>query len=174
MADGNRKGGWIMKQLLRTHASYFLYGGSCLILLLFLWLPFYNVEKLPNYESSIQRLQDVLKQGELQQQDAKFIRRSYGLQEQQYDLAGVYRKHSTMDVEEIAIFSIHEGQSIEEIVQGCKKRLDAQIESFAGYGEEQVVLLQNAVLLQNKQMVIMIVHKDSSAIVQLLKKEADL
>lgn len=160
-----------MKRFVFTHIAYFYYGGLFMLVCLLLWLPFLLTASLPSYEQAKQALSNYIIEDELDEQDAKFIRRSYGLSTEQYASASIYRKHAAMDVEEIAIFQVT-GKDEEVVVKGCEERIRQQIESFAGYGEKQVELLQKAVLLHNEEMVILIIHEEPKQIEQLLRQKA--
>lgn len=160
-----------MKQVVKHHSALLCYGVAAVSFMLLLWLPFANVVKLLDYEQAVEQIQPLLEQDALQVQDAKFIRRNYGISSNQYEKAYVVRKHAAMDVEEIAIFQASDAKSKEVIAKACEKRVQQQIESFTGYGEAQVAILEKAVLLQNEQMVILIIHADSQSIRQLFLQD---
>lgn len=160
-----------MKRFVFTHIACFYYGGVLMLLCFLLWLPFSLTTSLPSYEQAKQALSNHIIEDELDEQDAKFIRRSYGLSTDQYTSASIYRKHAAMDVEEIAIFQITDRDEA-AVVKGCEERIRQQIESFAGYGEKQVEQLQKAVLLHNEEMVILIIDEEPKQIEQLLREKA--
>lgn len=91
--------------------------------------------------------------------DARMIRRFYHLDSNQYVSAHVWKKQSTMDVEEAALFTAENKDQQEKIIAACKEHIHNQIVSFEGYGDEQVALLKQAVIVPYGEHVLCIVSK---------------
>lgn len=145
-----------------------VYGSSLLLFLLLLWYPLRSLPQLPEFELLEERLETLSKEEELVKQDVKFIRRFYGLSNEQYEEASVYRPASTMEAIEIAVF---QGVDTSLLRSACEKRVQQQQLSFAGYGEIQSAQLAHALYLQDDTKVILIVHEDPSSIKALLTQK---
>lgn len=91
--------------------------------------------------------------------DTRMIRRFYHLDSNQYASATVLMKESMMEVEEAALFTASDQFQQEEIIEACKAHIANQIASFEGYGDAQVQLLKQAVIVPYGDHVICIVSK---------------
>lgn len=156
-----------MNARLKKHVL-FVYGSSLLLFLLLLWYPLRSQPQLPEFALLEERLEVLATEEELVKQDAKFIRRFYGLSKEQYEKASVYRPAGTMEAVEIAVF---QGVDTKSLRSACEKRVQQQLLSFAGYGEIQSAQLAHAIYLQDDTRVILIVHEDPDAIKALLTQK---
>lgn len=131
----------------------------CIMCLILIAMPAMHKKETMTRE----QIEHVMKQHPLTKDmieaDARMIRRFYHLDSNQYESAHVWRKESVMDVEESALFTAKNKKQQEEIIAACKAHIRNQIISFEGYGDDQVALLKQAVIVPYGEHVLCIVSK---------------
>ena len=73
--------------------------------------------------------------------DSKSLKRFYKLNANDYDGVILYTPQSTMDVNEMLIVKVKDKLQIEYLQDSIDSRINYQLESFDGYGPEQVALV---------------------------------
>lgn len=128
-----------------------------------LFLPYVYSTKSITMQELLPNVTQVSEAYDLQLQETKWIRRSYGLNEDQYAGAAVYAKEGAMNVEELAIFEAQDQAQLPMIRQACEQRIQNQIKSFTGYGETQVRMLKKAQIKQYGSVIVCVIHDDVEA-----------
>lgn len=75
--------------------------------------------------------------------DSKSLKRFYKLNANDYNGVILYTPQSTMDVNEMLVVKVKNKSQIESLQDSIDSRINYQLESFAGYGPEQVALVDN-------------------------------
>lgn len=73
--------------------------------------------------------------------NSKSLKRFYKLNANDYDGVILYTPQSTMDVNEMLIVKVRDKSQVESLRDSIDSRINYQLESFAGYGPEQVALV---------------------------------
>jgi len=75
--------------------------------------------------------------------DGKALKRYYGLNINDYQEALIYVPANYMDVSEILVIKVTDPAQLDLVEEAVDTRNAMQLESFGGYGPEQVALLDN-------------------------------
>ena len=75
-----------------------------------------------------------------------------------------YYTNQAMGVEELLLVSSEDEGKIDEVQEAAEERIDTQLQSFEGYGEEQTKLLQDAVLIKRGNYFLLAVSPQADAI----------
>lgn len=75
--------------------------------------------------------------------DGKSLKRFYGLNANDYEEILIYTPSNYMDVSEILIVKAKDSGQLDSVEEAVDVRNAKQLESFSGYGPEQVALLEN-------------------------------
>lgn len=76
---------------------------------------------------------------------SKALKRFYGLNLADYSSVTLYTPLSSMDVEELMIIKVENENQIDAVEAAVENRVSKQLESFSGYGVEQVAMLDDYV-----------------------------
>lgn len=144
--------------------------GYVLIVLVFLSLliaaiPMIRAQRMVEFDAADSFLQITVKQQNMEEKEASFIRRSYQIDETQYKNAHVYGHKGAMEVEEIAVFEV-DYQQAEAVLAACEKRISSLKQSFAGYGTTQLEILDKAVVRQYGNLILCIIKDDGAALLK--------
>lgn len=101
--------------------------------------------------------------------DGKSLRRFYGINPNDLDEFIIYTPKSNMDVDEMLIVKVKDSSQIETIEESIDSRVNKQIESFNGYGVEQVALLENYEIKIKDKYIFYVVSKEAEKIKELFK-----
>lgn len=74
------------------------------------------------------------------------VRRAFGINPEDYSGVIYYKPLSTMDVKEMLIVKLKSNEQAEAVEEAVNSRIDAQLQSFQGYGAAQCALLEAAVV----------------------------
>lgn len=143
-----------------------VYGIVLLLLFVACALPFIRVDHSVSFDVMKKEVETLIKtyQKDFKQEDETFIRKFYQLNEFEYSNQICYGAPSAMEVNEITVLHYEDEQYKDHIVSQLQKRIDEQYKSFAGYAPRQAELLKNAIMLEKKNYVILIVHEASEDI----------
>lgn len=75
--------------------------------------------------------------------DGKSFKRYYGLNMNDFEEVLIYVPANYMDVSEILIVKVSDPAQLDFVEEAVDTRIAMQLESFGGYGPEQVALLDN-------------------------------
>lgn len=89
---------------------------------------------------------DTLDLSEMQEADNQMIKRLYGLTPSDYAGICVWYPTTNMGAEEVLIVQLNDMSQQEAVAAAAQARLDTQMNTFEGYGVEQVALLEKAVI----------------------------
>lgn len=146
------------------------YGCVIVVFLIACVLPFLRVDKKVDFNVVQQMIEKKIDKEVVKQENEQFVRQFYQLSPKDYDQGVVYGSTRAMGAEETAIFRVKEEGKRQIVHEHVKKRLQAQLHSFQGYGVEQTKLLSQSILLQRGEYIIFIVQKDASSIANDVKK----
>lgn len=116
-----------------------------------------------NDKSTSSITEDISKSVDLnnmEKSDSKSLKRFFGLNSSEFVNFTIYIPKSTMDVEEILVIKIKDKGQVQGIEDAIDSRVNKQIESFSGYGPEQVALLQDYEVKNKGEYVFYAVSKD--------------
>ena len=97
----------------------------------------------------------------LELQDDLSIKRTFGLNANDYNQVMYYKALSSMDVDELFIVRANDDAQIEEIIASMNSRIEEQTGNFEGYGVDQTELLKNSVVYSLGNYVILIISPDA-------------
>lgn len=129
-------------------------------------LPFIRADQSVSFDVMKKEVETLVAgfQKDFKQEDEKFIRKFYQINDYEYSDSICFGAPSAMEVNEITVLRYEKEQQREHIKTQFQKRIDEQYKSFAGYAPRQAELLKNAVILDKKDYVILIVHEQSEDI----------
>ena len=94
----------------------------------------------------------------------KEIKKYYGLSKHDYDSALVYKHHSAMEAEEIAIFYVEDEDHRHVVLQALKRRKDDKLLRFKGYAQPQYDRCKQGIILEKKQYIMLIIDENQDAL----------
>lgn len=97
---------------------------------------------------------------EMKKGDSKDLKRFLKLNSNELKDFVYYMPKSTMDVDEMLIVKVKDKSQITAIEDAIDSRVNKQIESFSGYGPEQVSLLQDYEVINKGDYIFYLVSKD--------------
>lgn len=136
---------------------------SVLVVLIFV-LSLVKQDKQSNaaFEDVSTAVIETLDLSEMQQADNQMIKRLYGLSPADYAGITVYYPTTNMGAEEVLIVKLKDISQQETVVQAAQARLDTQMNTFEGYGVEQVALLEKAVIEVQGNYILFVVNDNVS------------
>lgn len=150
--------------------KYILYLCAIFIMIWLLALPFLTSQKQYDMEIYQTTMEQVVDIETMPLQDQTYIRRYYQLQVEDYEDAIVYATEGAMDVEEIAIIQGRDKAQCDRIEQQLLNRIKHQKQSFAGYGVEQMKILENAQVKRYAQTIILIITKQPNVYLEAIEQ----
>ncbi len=102
----------------------------------------------------------------MQETNERDFKKLYGLNKNDYEEICSYYSNETMAVEELLLVRTEDESKMQAIQEAAEERIETQIQSFQGYGEEQTKLLKDAVLLKKGNLFLMAVAPDADEIRQ--------
>ena len=103
---------------------------------------------------------------EMQQADNQMIKRLYGLTPADYAGITVWYPTTNMGAEEVLIVKLKDLNQQETVAAAAQARLDTQMNTFEGYGVEQVALLEKAVIEVRGNYILFVCNDHVDAAVQ--------
>ena len=98
--------------------------------------------------------------------DNQMIRRIYGLDPDSFEGILLYYPTSSMSVEEILLVKLTDVSQGDSIRQVMEDRIQSQIDVFAGYGPEQVAMLEKAIVEVRGNYALLVVADQPDAVRQ--------
>ena len=80
------------------------------------------------------------------QADNQKLKKFYGLNAGDYEGVSLSVGASNMDVEELLIVRMKDQKQADQVKEAMQKRIDTQTQNFAGYGVDQIGLLNDSVI----------------------------
>lgn len=105
---------------------------------------------------------ESLDMSEMQIADNQRIKRLYGLNPSDYEGITVYYPTTNMGAEEVMLIKLSDISQQDTVVQAAQARLDTQLNTFEGYGVEQVALLEKAVIEVQGNYILFVVNDNVS------------
>ena len=102
--------------------------------------------------------------GNLQRGSSQDFKKFYGLNANDFDNVSLYYTNQAMGVEELLLVASEDEGKIDEVQEAAEERIDTQLQSFEGYGEEQTKLLQDAVLIKRGNYFLLAVSPQADAV----------
>lgn len=93
----------------------------------------------------------------MQETNDRDFKKLYGLNKNDYEEMISYYTNETMGVEELLLIRCTDEEKLSAAEKAAQDRIDMQIQSFQGYGEEQTKLLMDAVVLKKGSLFLMAV-----------------
>lgn len=93
----------------------------------------------------------------MQETNDRDFKKLYGLNKNDYEEIISYYTNETMGVEELLLIRCTNEEKLSAAEKAAQDRIDMQIQSFQGYGEEQTKLLMDAVVLKKGSLFLMAV-----------------
>lgn len=100
----------------------------------------------------------------MQETNDRDFKKLYGLNKNDYDEIISYYTNETMGVEELLLVRCTDEEKLSAVEKAAQDRIDMQIQSFQGYGEEQTKLLKDAVVLKKGSLFLMAVSPKAGEI----------
>ncbi len=100
----------------------------------------------------------------MQETNDRDFKKLYGLNKNDYDEIISYYTNETMGVEELLLVRCTDEEKLSAVEKAAQDRIDMQIQSFQGYGEEQTKLLKDAVVLKKGSLFLMAVSPEAGEI----------
>ena len=101
---------------------------------------------------------------EMSQADNQMIRRLYKLDPDEYEGVLLCYPNSLMGVQEILLVKLADVSQQDTVREAIASRLQTQINTFEGYGPEQVALLERAVTEVRGNYILFVVAEDTSVV----------
>ncbi len=127
--------------------------------------PVIKAQRIYEYETIDHYFHTIATQRGMETKDASFFRRSYSMNQDEYQNAQIYGHKGAMEVEEFAIFQVDYANA-ESVVQACEKRISNLKQSFAGYGTTQTEILEKAVVKQYGNVILCVIGNDGEALLK--------
>lgn len=102
--------------------------------------------------------------------DEKALKRFFGLNINDFSEVLIYTPANYMDVSEMLIVTVKDPEQLEILESAVDERVLKQIESFSGYGPEQVALLENYEIKTLGNTLFYCVSPDASELKEAFKK----
>jgi len=109
---------------------------------------------------------ETLDLSEMQEADNQMIKRLYGLTPADYAGICVWYPTTNMGAEEVLIVKLNDMSQQEAVAAAAQARLDTQMNTFEGYGVEQVALLEKAVIEVRGNYIIFVCNDNVDAAVR--------
>lgn len=100
----------------------------------------------------------------MQETNDRDFKKLYGLNKNDYEEIISYYTNETMGVEELLLVRCTDEEKLSAVEKAAQDRIDMQIQSFQGYGEEQTKLLKDAVVLKKGSLFLMAVSPETGEI----------
>ncbi|MEG2984895.1 MAG: DUF4358 domain-containing protein [Peptostreptococcaceae bacterium] len=126
-----------------------------------------NDKKLDSIVNNISSKVDL---NNMKKGDSKSLKRFFALNSNDFEDFVLYVPKSTMDVEEMLIIKVKNSSQISGVEDAIDSRVNKQIESFSGYGPQQVALLQDYELKDKGNYIFYTVSKDLDKITDAFKE----
>lgn len=97
----------------------------------------------------------------LEEADGQLLKRLYGINEKEFDDIILSYTNETMGVEEILLIKDGDAESMDAAEEAVLKRIRTQKKNFEGYGEEQVKLLNQAVVERRGKFLLFVVSPNA-------------
>lgn len=94
----------------------------------------------------------------------QMIRRIYGLDPDGFEGILLYYPTSSMSVEEILLVKLSDVSQGDAVRQVLEDRIQSQIDVFAGYGPEQVAMLEKAIVEVRGNYALLVVAEDPDTV----------
>jgi len=152
-----------MSEQLRQEWYVFLLLSGVLILL---WIfPFLHTDKEYSYTDVAPVLKTEVQERNMEKRNASFVRKAYGLTQDQWVNGEIYGYAGAMNVEEIAWFEAADATQGDAIVQACEHRIRTQWNAFHGYGTTQCEILEHARIQRYGNVILCIIVEDADAVI---------
>ena len=92
----------------------------------------------------------------------RIIKRFYGLNANDYESVVLYAPGDNMDVHELLLVKLKDLSQQKTVEDAVGKRLETQLNSFEGYGAEQVALLNKSVTIVKGNYIFFMVDEDAA------------
>ncbi|MGL5755563.1 MAG: DUF4358 domain-containing protein [Paraclostridium sp.] len=123
-----------------------------------------------NLDSIVNDIGSKVDLNNMKKGDSKSLKRFFALNSNDFEDFVLYVPKSTMDVEEMLIIKVKDSSQISGIEDAIDSRVNKQIESFSGYGPQQVALLQDYELKDKGNYIFYTVSKDLDKITDAFKE----
>lgn len=81
----------------------------------------------------------------LTEQNARNLRRNFGLDNAEYEGVLYYASEYSMSAEEVLLVKVKDEEQVKTVTDAVQKRIDTRLDAFRGYAPEEVKLLEQAV-----------------------------
>lgn len=132
--------------------------------------PFLRADKKVPFATMQKAVQTLVNPKDFKQEGKTYIRKTYELNDSDYDHIICYGIPSAMEVNEFCVVQAHNPHKKDLVKEKLQGRIDRQYKSFSGYAPRQSALLKNAVLYEKGDYVIMIIHKNAQAMKDAIDK----
>ena len=102
----------------------------------------------------------------MQEGENQMLRRIYQMDPESYEGVLLYYPASSMAVEEILLVKMSSTAQQDAVRQMMEDRVQSQIDVFAGYGPEQVAMLERAIIEVRGNYALLVVAEDPDAVRQ--------
>ena len=123
---------------------------------------------LENIKESVMNVTDKEK---FTEGNHKFLKRFYGLNDEDYEETIYLMGSSTMDASELLIIKVTDKSQIDTIENSINARIESQGNSFKDYAPEQYALIQNNELSIKGNYVFFVIGDNSSKMKETFLKE---
>lgn len=100
----------------------------------------------------------------MQEGDNQMIRRLYKLDPEEYDGVLLYHPTDVMGAEELFLVRLADASQAEAVQAAVESRLASQLNTFEGYGPDQVAMLERAVVEVRGNYVLFVSAEDPDAV----------
>lgn len=121
----------------------------------------YNVDTNVDMDIVAANVTEAGDMSKVELQDDLSVKRTFGLNVNDYNQVVYYKAISSMDVDELFIVRTNDEGQIEEVIASINDRVEEQTGNFEGYGVDQTELLKNSVVYSLGDYVILIISPDA-------------
>ena len=100
---------------------------------------------------------------------ARFLKKYYGLNAEDYDGVLLYAPVTNMDAEELLLIKCKDASQVESVKDAMLQRQQTKETTFEGYAPEQYDLCQNYILDEQGTYILLVISPDAEEIDKVLK-----
>ena len=91
----------------------------------------------------------------------RVLKKNFGFNASDFDGVVLYSPISNMDAEELLIVKLADEEQADELIEAIETRVASQMNIYDGYAPEQYNLCQNAIIDQQGNYILYVVHENA-------------
>ena len=144
-------------------ATILKFGMAFLILVYIVLLLIYTSGSTKPFEEVASAVEEQLDQEALVKQDARALKRYYGLNSADYEGVMYYSAEFSISALEVLLVEVNTDQQVQEVRDAVEERLENRRNTFEGYAPEQAQLIEQAQILVRGRFIFLAVSPDAES-----------